>query len=705
MAEGCANVANPRRKDKVFLPNARTDWSPEVGCAAVAVGGNRCEAGEVRRLKKPMLRRASLGLCARLASYTLVAAVVALMGCARGGDWARTIDWRDPDLVKLPEAADYPEEEAAVLLDEGKVEVSGEWQLGFTIFERHRIVKIFNRLGERFANVVVPYSADSQVEMLRARAISAGGRISVVEPKRVYDVNLYPSFVFYSDQRAKLFAVPGVEPGSLVEYRYRIRVPTRSFWHSWTFQEDVPVLKSRFVMLAPGDWEVNYRLHGLELEPRMTRAPAGFKAEYVWEVKDVPAVVRELSMPPPRESYARLELAPVGMKTWDNVAGWYHGLAGPQTKVTKEIAQKAREVIGEANTDLEKLKRLAVWVRDNIRYLAVEIGIGGYQPQPAAEVLANRYGDCKDMATLLCAMAHAAGLETDHVLVSTWQNGQPDTSLPSPFHFNHAMVFWPMAGDSGLWFDPTDKGTPFGQLPWYDQGVFVLRVKKDGTGTVLRTPRHGPTQNRTVMRWQAQLDERGQAEVRGLTTLRGAPAAELRKELANLSAEEKARWLELDLAGRCPGVKLATWSVEGTDPEADSLALTYNFTSSSFAVRSGGVLALRPAQFSAMELPTLFRAPQRRFPIRFRFGLEQEFVLHVALPPGWRLLSSPVADSVHSDYGAAQWQWFPITDGFFARTAYRLPGADVPPTQYPAFRAFLDSVQVRDLREVHVGKM
>ncbi|MDZ7378624.1 MAG: DUF3857 domain-containing protein, partial [candidate division KSB1 bacterium] len=614
------------------------------------------------------------------------------------------VDWRDLALAKLPEAKDYPDAEAVVVLDEGRVEVSGEWQMGFTLFERRRVVRIFTRRGERFANVVVPYSADSHVEMLQARAISPEGHISVVEPKRIYDVTLYPSFIFYSDQRAKLFAVPGIEPGSVVEYKYRVRIPTRSFWHSWTFQEDIPVVKSSFRVLAPGEWKVNYRVHGLEVRPRVTKAPAGFKAEYVWEVTDVPAVVRELSMPPPRESYARLELAPVGMTTWNDVAAWYNALVEPQSKVSKEISRKAREVVGDASTEWEKMKRLAMWVRDNIRYLAVEIGIGGYQPHPAAEVLANRYGDCKDVATLLCAMASAVGIETEQVLVSTWQNGVPDTSLPSPFHFNHAMVFWPAAPDSGLWIDPTDKGTPFGELPWYDQGVFVLRVKRDGTGGVVRTPRRHPAANRTAVRWYARMQEQGAAEVHGTTVLRGAPAAELRKELANLSATERARWLEWDLASRCPGIKLAAWEVQGMEPEADSVKLTYDFGSPGFAVRTGAVLGLRPAQFSLLELPSLFRSPERRFPIRFRFGVTQEFTLHLTLPQGYRLLSQALSDSLRSEHGAATWSWFPTTDGLFARIEYRLTGAEVSPTQYPAFRAFLDSVQVRDLREVHIGK-
>src|SRR5437899_895658 len=43
-----------------------------------------------------------------------------------------------------------------------------------------------------------------------------------------------------------------------------------------------------------------------------------------------------------------------------------------------------------------KIRALAAFVQKDIRYVAIEIGIGGYQPHSAQDIFANRYGDCKD---------------------------------------------------------------------------------------------------------------------------------------------------------------------------------------------------------------------------------------------------------------------------------------------------------------------
>ena len=138
-------------------------------------------------------------------------------------------------------------------------------------------------------------------------------------------------------------------------------------------------------------------------------------------------------MPPGSEIVARLALAPLEIETWEDVAEWFHKLAEPQIKAGKGVKELASTLTRGVENEEDKLRIIYEWVRDKIRYVAVDIGIGGYQPHPAEEVLGKRYGDCKDMTTLLCSLAREAGLEAYEAIVSTWQQGIPDTSLPSPY--------------------------------------------------------------------------------------------------------------------------------------------------------------------------------------------------------------------------------------------------------------------------------
>jgi hypothetical protein len=622
--------------------------------------------------------------------------VLSLASCAGGSEWWRTVQWEDYTLQRLPQSQSYPGVGAIILLDEGTMEPFGSGVLGYSVFEQHRIVRVFDARGERYANVVLPYGTSSEIEDIRARTITPSGLILPLRQEDVHDVNLYPDFVFFSDQRAKIFTLPGVEPGAVLEYRYRLKVSNRTVWHGWRFQSDVPTLISRFTMLVPSEWPVSFRTYGIEIEPDIRRVPNGFKSTFRWEARDLPAMVNETGMPPASERSARLTIAPLGFKTWNDVAAWYRKLSEPREDDNAGIEFLVDSLIAGVSEPDQRMRILYEWVRDHVRYLAVEIGIGGFQPHRSGEICANRYGDCKDMATLLSAMGDAAGISIEQVLISTWQNGTPDTALPSPYHFNHAISYAPdLRG--GLWMDATAKGAPYGELPWYDQGVPVLVVGDDGKATIHVTPRVEPPANSERVSWTASLDDSGRARVRARIVLRGALAMEARDDLTYATEQERRRWIEERLPRECAsGAVIEALSMTGLAPVEDSLALEVDFSAPLFAGQEEDALRFRPGMIIASGLPDLFRPGPRQHPVRFRFGMQRELVLDVTVPTGWYVSFSPPADSSITPFGS----WSSILSttprGLHFRRLVRLKGQEIHPGEYATYRRFLDSLRTSE---------
>jgi transglutaminase-like putative cysteine protease len=89
------------------------------------------------------------------------------------------------------------------------------------------------------------------------------------------------------------------------------------------------------------------------------------------------------------------------METWGDIGAWYADLARGRRDPSPQLKQKVAELTADAPTLLAKMQALAAFVQDDIRYVAIELGIGGFQPHTAADVLRHEYGDCKDKATLL----------------------------------------------------------------------------------------------------------------------------------------------------------------------------------------------------------------------------------------------------------------------------------------------------------------
>lgn len=645
-----------------------------------------------------LIHQILLAIIVILTSFTI-------FSCAHKRDWASRVTWEQVDFDHIPDQEEYPDAGAVVLLDEGRMEIGGSAPIGFSVFERHRIIKIFNTRGHRYANVSIPYNSQSQVDRIQARTISAEGDITVLDEKDIYDVTFYPNFIFYSDQRAKIFTIPAVANGSIIEFRYRLNVWSRTFWHAWRFQDDVPTVLSRFTLVEPSEWKVNYRIYRIDIESGIEKAPAGFKSVYTWEAQNIPALKTEFGMPPRNKTTARLALAPVWIQTWEDVTKWYHDLSEPQTKAGYQIKKLASTLTVGTNNNKEKLKIIYEWVRDRIRYIAVEIGIGGYKPHAAEKVLVNRYGDCKDMTTLLCSIAHEAGINVYPVLISTLQNGLPDTSLPSQLHFNHLIAYCPTVGANGFWMDATEKGCPFGRLPWYDQGLPVLIVGKNGKAKILTTPLVPADSNSTVMDWCVNLDFSGEAIVQGKTYLRGAQASELREDFYFTSPDSRRQWLETYLAKRCSGAKLDSFNITGLDSVYDPLMISYTFRTATFCVPHSDRLIFRPGLFSAFDLPDYFRSPERTYPVQFSFGSLKEMKLTINMPTNFSVVTPSVSDSLLSEFGSACWSYSVDGNVLKIDTRYRMDGNNINPECYKDFCDFLDNIREKDLREVVLGRL
>lgn len=638
----------------------------------------------------------------RLVTYALI--ILLLVSCSSGNRWAERVEWNEFGMDDLPGAPDYPEAEAIVLLDQGTVDVVGDMETGYTQYERHRVVKVLNAAGYRFANISVPYGSRSRVDHIQARTISPEGRISVLKQENIYDVNLYPNFVFYSDQRAKLFTLPAVSDNCILEYRYKILIRDRTLVSAWNFQEFIPSLRSRFTLIVPSAWDLKYRMYGIPLEPHIIAAPSGFKSKYIWETGELPPLQNEFAMPPQRETGAWLSIAPVGISKWQEVSEWYHELSHSRQKAGPEIRQAVTEITKGCISDDEKLKAIFEWVRDRVRYISVSIGIGGFQPHYAEEIFRNQYGDCKDMTTLLCTMAAEAGITVHQVLVSTKQNGIPDTTLASPFHFNHVIAYCPSRGDSGMWMDATEKGTPYGTLPWYDQGLPVLVVNDNGTGALNVTPQAKPDENKSVLRWNVSLGRKGQATVRGTSEFHGAIAGELREELIYARKVERKEWIEQYVRGLCDGSDLDTFSISGLDNITDPLVMEYVFKGGSFAIQHEDRMIIRPSEFFSLNLSDFFRSRKRTNPVRFRFGMKRIFELNLNLPSNWQVYSAELSDSLRSEFGTACWTWKQMDEGLACRIEYTLYGDDIKSDKYDRFREFIETIGKKDTRIILLAK-
>jgi hypothetical protein len=151
---------------------------------------------------------------------------------------------------------------------------------------------------------------------------------------------------------------------------------------------------------------------------------------------------------------------------------WYYKLISEVDNKPEELKEMVKELTSTAGSEEEKIKKIFYWVQDNIRYIAFEDGIAGYQPQNCQTVFFNRYGDCKGMANLMKEMLKIANFDARLVWLGT-KSVATDYSTPCLASDNH-MICAVKQGDDFLYLDGTEKYIMLGQYAERIQNQEVL---------------------------------------------------------------------------------------------------------------------------------------------------------------------------------------------------------------------------------------
>jgi transglutaminase-like putative cysteine protease len=215
------------------------------------------------------------------------------------------------------------------------------------------------------------------------------------------------------------------------------------------------------------------------------------------------------------------------------------GAAG-MARPSPAIGALARQLTAGLPDTQSRALALSEWVRHNIRYVGVYVGPGGVVPHPAATVLANRYGDCKDHAGLLEALLAAVGIESTSALINSG-NAYRLPDAPTLGVFNHMITYVP---GLDLYLDSTADSVSAGYLSSTLLGKPVLLLK---TGTFAMTPILQPERNRTTTWFDIRRD--GRSSFRLSKTASGAIAEPYRTALRDSRQAERDAFVQRMLQG------------------------------------------------------------------------------------------------------------------------------------------------------------
>lgn len=436
------------------------------------------------------------------------------------------------------------------------------------------------------------------LDITEAFTEKADGRKVPVDPATILtrDAATGLNAVYLRDSKTRTLIFPDIAVGDTLVYTAQRDIKQTAFEgqfsHSALFQRSYPFTKLSTTITAPNSLKLRVKISSPEIDHKTSIDGDTAKHTFVYtapesRIAEEPGAVSPLDREPGFTVSTFTSYEELGLAYWRDAA--------PKSAVSPEIQTLAAEIVRGLDNKRAEADAIDRWVKRNVRYVAVYLGRQRWIPNAANTILTNKYGDCKDMVTLMSALLKARGIAVEHVLINLG-NAYQLPELP-PGHFNHAILYLP---EFNLYNDPTATLSGFGILsqPTYDKPA--LHVSEKGA-RLARTPVIKPDDHVATARTKVSVTKDGTVEGTTVQTGTGFFAASARSYFLRAQGEGFERNAENLLAAmRTPG----KGKFEATSPS--ELKDPYTVTAT-FALSDKLAVPLRGARRMPVGLPILAR--------------------------------------------------------------------------------------------------
>jgi uncharacterized protein DUF3857/transglutaminase superfamily protein len=517
------------------------------------------------------------------------------------------------------------------------------------IFNHYVRVKIYTDRGkETQSKIQIPFGkffgTEIKIQDIAARTIKPDGTVVDLKKEDVFESTQVKSSG--AKIKVKSFVVPAIEPGVIVDYRWReIRVRASANYLRLQFQRDIPARLVKYLIKPypyAGYGMRAQTFHGINSP--FVKEKNGF---YSTTMSNMPAFAEEGSMPPEDQVrtwmllYYTREEKSVPEKFWKDWGKELYDLHKSDIKVNDEIRKASAEGVGDAATPDGKLERLYNYTREKVKNINDDAL--GLTPEERAKAKENKSpsdtlkrgkGTSEDIDMLFAALAIAAGLDARVVEL-------PDRS---DFFFNEGFAdgyFLRLHAVAvqldGKWqfYDPANAYCPIGMLPWWKEGVKALILdQKEPIWTT--TPISPPDKSLETRTGKFSLLEDGSLEGHVRIEYTGQLGIEKKEENDDDSPAQREDTLKEAIKKRMSTAELSEIKIENVTDPVKPFTYSYHVRVPGYAQRTGKRIFFQPGVFSH-GAGSLFPSSTRKYEIYFHYPWAEKDHITIDLPAGFAL--------------------------------------------------------------------
>jgi hypothetical protein len=384
-------------------------------------------------------------------------------------------------------------------LDEAVLEVSSPSKYNLKV---HEITTVLNAQASRYLQQSLQIDKFNNVTDVEVKLYDSTGRELQRFRKKDFSVeNYYDGMSLVTDNKIMRLHLTAPDYPCTVDLKYETNATSYIELPTWYLGNvSTSVERFKYVVKVPLDLDVRHRTLNMKLDP--VSEVRGKQKVYTWEATAVPVNKMEKDGYETGHYLPQVQVSPKVFEydgypgyfsTWQDFGKWNYALYEEKDPFSEQRLAEIKALIADKTDVKAKIKVLYEYLQKNMRYVSIQLGIGGFKPFAARFVDEKKYGDCKALSNYMRNLLAVAGIKSYPALINAGYNEAPASPEFPKDVFNHVILCVPQAKDS-IWLECTSNNNEAGFLGTFTENKNALLLTEKG-GVLVQTPRSNYSDN------------------------------------------------------------------------------------------------------------------------------------------------------------------------------------------------------------------
>ena len=509
-------------------------------------------------------------------------------------------------------------------------------------------ILILNDHSKIYSGDRIYKSSFSEIKDIDAKTYipKGNGKYKTMKVSEFNEVDDMRSYVFYDDSKSITFTYPALQEGAITSLDYTTVFSDTRFLQSYIFKSYIPVLKTSLTIKVHKDIKLIIKsFHTENLKFDYSETEKGDFKYYSWTAKNLDAYktgserINVMHYSPHIVYYVgNVKINGLNKKQYGTIEDLYKYylsyIEDIDTSCNTALKEKVDEIVSGSGSELEKVKKILSWVRANIKYIAFEQGMRGFIPDDGCNVYNKKYGDCKDMSSLIVTMLNCAEIKGNIAWTGTRHIPYTYKELPLPKTDNHMVAVY-MKDSVPIILDGTINYLAFEYPPYLLQDKELLISLDKENYIVYKVPVLPMHKSIKKSEYQIKIAE-DTLKGKGISTYSGYNRSEIRYALSGVKEKDLQKSLIRILTVGSNKFNLDEFDIQEPKNENEPVKIDYDFNVPDYIKSIDDEIYINlniDKSYSDFKLDTTFS----EVPIENDFKFHEICTTELEIPEGFKI--------------------------------------------------------------------